>query len=139
MRREATVIDLNTLPDHNWGGGDTYMQETEYYALKWSPIQGKDNEGKLWCCFENLMYGTEGWPQGSANLQLNNIHDLVLLRFADVLLMHSELWENNEGMNRVRQRAGLPAVAYSLQALQNELLGASLAKVSASTISAAGT
>ncbi len=119
-RRDATVINLNNLPDHNWGGGDTYMQETEYYALKWSPIQAIDDEGNYWCCFENLMYGTDGWPQGSANLQLNNIHDLVLIRFADVLLMHSELWENADGMNRVRARAGLPATTYSLQNLQNE-------------------
>lgn len=120
-RRDATILDLNTLPDHNWGGGDTYMQETDYYALKWSPFQAKDPEtGNLWCCFENLMYGTEGWPQGSGNLQLNNIHDLVLIRFADVLLMHSELWENADGMNRVRARAGLPATTYSLENLQNE-------------------
>jgi len=40
------------------------------------------------------MYGTDGWAQGSENLQLNNIHDLVLIRFADVLLMQSELKEN---------------------------------------------
>ena len=67
------------------------------------------------------MYGTDGWAQGSENLQLNNIHDLVLIRFADVLLMQSELKENTDGINRVRERAGLsPISSYSLQALQNE-------------------
>ena len=67
------------------------------------------------------MYGTGGWAQGSENLQLNNIHDLVLIRFADVLLMQSELKENTDGINRVRERAGLsPISSYSLQALQNE-------------------
>ena len=64
---------------------------------------------------------TDGWAQGSENLQLNNIHDLVLIRFADVLLMQSELKENTDGINRVRERAGLsPISSYSLQALQNE-------------------
>ena len=54
-------------------------------------------------------------------MQTNNIHDLVLIRFADVLLMQSELEENVAGINRVRARAGLePIGAYSLQALQNE-------------------
>jgi len=67
------------------------------------------------------MYGTDGWAQNSENLQLNNIHDLVLIRFADVLLMQSELKENTDGINRVRERAGLsPISSYSLQALQNE-------------------
>ena len=34
--------------------------------------------------------------------------------------MHSELTETADGLNRVRARVGLPAVGYSLQALQNE-------------------
>jgi hypothetical protein len=54
-------------------------------------------------------------------MQTSNIHDLVLLRFADVLLMQSELEENVSGINRVRARAGLPPIgSYSLAALQNE-------------------
>ncbi len=51
---------------------------------------------------------------------MDNIHDLVLIRFADVLLMQSELKGDATGMNKVRERAGLPAIGYSLQALQNE-------------------
>ena len=34
--------------------------------------------------------------------------------------MHSELTETNTGMNRVRNRAGLPSVPYSLEALKKE-------------------
>ena len=56
----------------------------------------------------------------SVNFQLSNIHDLVLIRFADVLLMQSELKGDATGMNKVRARVGLPAVSYSLAALQNE-------------------
>ena len=67
------------------------------------------------------MYGTDGWTQGGENMRLNNIHDLVLIRFADVLLMQSELEENVSGINKVRVRAGLdPISTYSLTALQNE-------------------
>jgi hypothetical protein len=54
-------------------------------------------------------------------MQLDNIHDLVLISFADVLLMQSELKEDVTGINKVRARAGLdPISSYSLTALQNE-------------------
>lgn len=51
---------------------------------------------------------------------INNTQDLVLLRFPDILLMHSELTQTNNGMNMVRQRVGLAPIAYSFEALQNE-------------------
>ena len=55
------------------------------------------------------------------NFQLDNIHDQVLIRFADVLLMQSELKEDVTGINKVRARAGLdPIAVYSLKALQDE-------------------
>lgn len=66
------------------------------------------------------MYGENGW-QNDNLMQTGNIHDLVLIRFADVLLMQSELEESVDGINRVRERAGLtPLGAYSLEALQRE-------------------
>jgi hypothetical protein len=45
---------------------------------------------------------------------------LMLMRFADVLLMHSELTGTADGMNQVRRRAGLNDIAYSLDALKAE-------------------
>ena len=53
-------------------------------------------------------------------MQLDNMQDIVLIRFADVLLMHSELTGTADGMNLVRSRVGLPAVGYSLDALKAE-------------------
>ena len=47
------------------------------------------------------------------HLQTGSIHDLVLIRFADVLLMQSELEEDVSGINRVRSRAGLEPVSYT--------------------------
>jgi len=47
--------------------------------------------------------------------------DLVHMRFADVLLMHSELAETTNGINRVCSRARLnPIGSYSLNALKQE-------------------
>ncbi|MCC8132635.1 MAG: RagB/SusD family nutrient uptake outer membrane protein [Tannerellaceae bacterium] len=52
---------------------------------------------------------------------VNNSQDIVLIRFADVLLMHSELTKTTEGINRVRVRAKLdPIASYSEEALQQE-------------------
>jgi len=53
--------------------------------------------------------------------QLRQVQDLIVIRFADVLLMQSELKEDVAGINRVRERAKLPAIAsYSLDALKRE-------------------
>lgn len=126
MRRDATIQKTSELADYTPGTSD-WMQETDFYAKKFSAIACLNNgvmEGgaKYLSNFDIAMYGPDGWSDNSKpdNFQLNAIHDLVLIRFADVLLMQSELTDNADGMNRVRQRAGLPAIGYSLKALQNE-------------------
>ncbi|KXB49157.1 SusD family protein [Bacteroidales bacterium KA00344] len=130
-RLEASIQDVRKLPKYKYGGYDDYVQETDYYAKKKAPISAKNDGSQgekypvskvpYFCCFENLMYGTDGWIKGANYYQLNNIHDLVLMRFADVLLMQSELQESISGINKVRARAGLrPIAKYSLEALQNE-------------------
>lgn len=48
------------------------------------------------------------------------MQDLVLMRFADVLLMHSELTESPEGMNTVRDRVGLDPLPYTFDNLVKE-------------------
>ena len=122
MRRDASVYRTDKLPAYNKGGWADFVQETDYYAMKWSPVACKtsNDESGYFKTFENEMYGIDGWTQGANNQALDNIHDLVLIRFADVLLMQSELKGDATGMNKVRERAGLPAIGYSLQALQNE-------------------
>lgn len=124
MRREASVQNVKDLPAYTYGGWSDFVQETDYYEKKQSPIsaQYKDESGALQYApvFEYVMYGENGW-QNDNLMQTGNIHDLVLIRFADVLLMQSELEESVDGINRVRERAGLtPLGAYSLEALQRE-------------------
>lgn len=120
MRRNATIQNMQDLQGFKLGGGGDFIQESGYYDKKLSPVEAKKDDGTISVCFENLMYPGNWSVAGAENLQLNNIHDLVLMRFAEILLIQSELTENADGMNKVRERAGLPAVSYSLQALQNE-------------------
>ncbi len=123
VRREATVQDWRTSTTYKKGGWSDFVQETDYYGKKWSPITCKnaDLEDGYSCTFENVMYSGNWDVPGKENMQLNNIHDLVLIRYADVLLMQSELKKDVTGINTVRKRAGLPAIsAYSEEALRNE-------------------
>lgn len=60
------------------------------------------------------MYNTQN------NFQLGQTQDLVMMRYADVLLMHSELTGTSDGMNRVRARVGLTPKEYSLDNLKKE-------------------
>lgn len=63
---------------------------------------------------------------GEDDKQTGLTQGLTWLRFADVLLMHSELtdgkviYNGKSGLNAVRERAKLPDVAYSLNALKKE-------------------
>ncbi len=122
MRRDASVQDWTVAPynsTYTYGGWEDFVQETDFFAKKWSAITAKDGDSYAEV-FEKLMYGADGW-ENSNLMQTGNIHDLVLIRFADVLLMHSELTETTAGINRVRERAGLePIGTYSLAALQRE-------------------
>lgn len=120
-RLDATVQDWTKSATYTKGGGDGFVQETDYYGKKWAPITAKKDDGSYVGNFEYVMFAG-GWPSATDNnMQLDNIHDLVLMRFAEVLLMQSELKEDVGGINEVRKRAGLsPIGAYSLQALQNE-------------------
>lgn len=136
IRRQATIEDWSSSKTYVKGGWADFVQETDYYSKKWSPVcaenkgktklittddDGNDTSPAYVFCFETLMYPGNWDISGENNFQLSNIHDLVLLRYADVCLMYSELHENVDGINKVRARAGLPNVAsYSLEALQNE-------------------
>ncbi len=115
IRREASIVNIpSELPNYAKGGWADFVQETDYWQKKYSPISAKNTSGGYASSYSVLMYGT------AENFQLDNTQDLVLIRLADVYLMHSELTETNTYMNLVRARAGLPAKPYTLANLQNE-------------------
>jgi len=126
-RRVATICEIptelggtfvkegKTNPKYTKGAWD-FVQETDYYMKKTSAIGAKVGD-VYYPGFEAVMYNNSAWL---TNMQECTTRDLVLIRFADVLLMQSELTGDAAGMNKVRARVGLPAIAYSLSALQNE-------------------
>ncbi|MDR3367457.1 MAG: RagB/SusD family nutrient uptake outer membrane protein [Prevotellaceae bacterium] len=116
LRKRASICEVSTeLPNAKRGGGwGDWIQETGYFFKKGASFSCKDGSGARVDPFDKVMYNT------TTQWDINIIHDLVLIRFADVLLMQSELKEDATGMNRVRARAGLAPIGYSLEALQAE-------------------
>ena len=65
MRREASVQNVKDLPAYTYGGWADFVQETDYYEKKQSPVSAQytDESGALQYTpvFEYLMYGENGW------------------------------------------------------------------------------
>lgn len=114
MRREASVLNATATFDHK--NTDTGMEETGYINKKLIAIRSGGGEYYSFCA--TPAYWGDGAAKG--HFQASHAQNFMIIRYADVLLMHSELTETATGMNEVRERAGLPAIGYSETALRNE-------------------
>lgn len=119
LRLKGSVYDTkDEAPNYVWGADKQY-NETGLWEKKYCAINVKVTADDGTVNYQN--YSTKLYPSISTDYQLNNIQDIVVLRFADVLLMYSELTHTVDGINQVRQRAGLkPIGAYTDNALRNE-------------------
>lgn len=119
-RKEGSILELGNADQGTaaWqpGFGD---HETGLMNKKYTTIQHDDPAGEdgIKGMFYFLYDMTHGDP-----MQLWSAQDYVFMRFADVLLMHSEITETAENLNKVRERADLGPVGYSLEALKQERL-----------------
>jgi len=121
IRQAGSIINVNNndegpefLNKYKPGGWNA-QQETGYWNKKYVPITEKGDDGK-WYGMYYLMYG------GTANIQLWNLQDQILIRFADVLLMAAELECPNaqQYLDMVRARAGLESVPVTLDNIKKE-------------------
>lgn len=114
IRREGSILSVEKeLPHYVWGS-DKQMNETGYWQKKYVAINAYNDAG------ESVNYSCMLYPDIDSDYQLNNTQDMVMIRFADVLLMAAELSQDASPLNRVRARVGLPAISYSDQALRDE-------------------
>jgi len=120
IRRQASIYNVELEATSYKFGGDAQMEETGLWQKKIVGITayGKNNDPtQLYnSFFSSSAY--EGYVQD--NFQIAHASDLILIRYADILLMHSEISGTADGMNAVRARAKLPSVAYSLDAIKKE-------------------
>ena len=125
LRMRASILSIaEELPDYDSGDISGQWEDCGYWAKKTMPVLAQaayDRQGSwvnsiFWAAYPEFdqanNYGITNWG--------GHFQDLIVIRFADVLLMQSELKEDAAGMNQVRARAGLKPVGYSLEALQRE-------------------
>jgi len=128
-RRQASIYNQSVEATNYQWGSDSQMEETGMWQKKIiaTTAYGKDGDpNKLWKTFwSDPLFGN----LPGDDFQLGHGSDLILLRYADILLMHSELTKTVTGMNQVRARASnsirgganlAPYGAYSDAALRNE-------------------
>jgi hypothetical protein len=116
MRRVASIYDVTAESTGYFYGEDVQMEETGFWQKKIiATTSYKSNGVDLYNSFTS---STAYYGDGETDdFQIAHEVDLIVIRYADILLMHSELTETTTGMNAV----GLPPVAsYTLAALQKE-------------------
>jgi hypothetical protein len=88
---------------------DTY-EYTGYYTRKYAPM-----------CFADGTRQEVGFDLGIAHMNLTYYQDWTIMRYADVLLMHSELTGTADGLNQVHRRSNPgESVAYSIDNIRKE-------------------
>ncbi len=116
MRKLGSVLQVGVADE----GTDGYQpnkgdHETGLFNKKYMHLEYDDGDG-----MKGMFNYIYNWP--NTDMQLRHAQDFYFMRFADVLLMMSELTGDAQYMNLVRDRAGLGPVAYSLDALKQERL-----------------
>ena len=117
LRKKATLINLDEeLESYTYEKDD--CEESGYGVKKYADVNldacAADNDSWWSKC--------EGYSSSSLDNKQQGDHfeDYYLMRYADVLLMLTELTGDASYMNQVQKRAGVPETAYSLAAVQNE-------------------
>ena len=88
---------------------DAY-EYTGYYTRKYAPM-----------CFSDGTRQEVGFELGEQHMNITYYQDWTVMRYADVLLMHSELTGTNTGLNMVHQRS-CPgeSLSYSIENIRKE-------------------
>ena len=120
-RLDASIISVDKWPSYKYGG-DSNIQESGYYQTKIMPVLAWSEEnGKYMKSFTNVMFPGLTWSSGNEdNFQLNSVNDMILIRFAEVLLMDAEINGSQASFDRVRARAGLGSKSATEDNIRNE-------------------
>ena len=117
LRKKASLIDLDhELKQYTYEKDD--CEESGYSVKKYAEVNldaGAANNDTWWAL-------CEGYTGSSLENKMQGDHfeDFYLMRYADVLLMLTELTGDAKYMNQVQARAGVPLTGYSLKAVQDE-------------------
>ena len=118
IRKLGSLIDLDhELTNYTYEKDD--CEESGYSVKKYASCNVDANTNENWTWWAQAPGYTSSGIAGN-ELQGDHFEDFYLMRYADVLLMLTELTGDASYMNQVQARAGVPQTAYSLKAVQNE-------------------
>lgn len=118
-RKKGSILQLGDAEQgtQNYDISKAGDQHTGLINKKYISIQHDGAKG-----VKGIFYYLYNMQNGDP-MQLWNAQDFQLMRYADVLLMHSEISGTATGLNAVRARAGYTTpIGYSLAALKQERL-----------------
>ena len=116
IRKLGSLIDCeNECKEYSYVKDD--CEESGYGVKKYNSITLDALTGD-----DPWWNATPGYSSSSLDnaMQGNHFEDFYLMRYADVLLMATELTGDKQYMNQVQKRAGVPQTEYSLKAVQDE-------------------
>ena len=127
-RKKSSILNVDDPAEgmtyHDNGGHqveDTHMFNKKYIAVNVHSNEVTSKDGQNGPGAIALYWYLYPGIHASDNDYMScNLMDEFAIRFADVLLMHSELTGTADGLNRVRARVGLDPVAYSAENIENE-------------------
>ena len=117
IRKLGSLIDC----DNEFAGKYSYVkddcEESGYGVKKWCGVtlDALTGDTPWWHAVKDGFKGTLDNP-----MQGEHFEDFYLMRYADVLLMLTELTGDPQYMNQVQARAGVKQTPYSLKAVQDE-------------------
>ena len=118
IRKLGSMIDLdNELKQYTYEKDD--CEESGYSVKKYASCNVDANTNENWTWWAQAPGYSSSGIAGN-ELQGDHFEDFYLMRYADVLLMLTELTGDASYMNQVQRRAGVPETAYSLKAVQDE-------------------
>ena len=118
IRKLGSLIDLeHELEKYTYEKDD--CEESGYSVKKYASCNVDANANENWTWWAQAPGYTSSGIAGN-ELQGDHFEDFYLMRYADVLLMLTELTGDASYMNQVQARAGVPQTAYSLTNVQNE-------------------
>jgi len=122
IRKLGSLIDcVNEFSSERGLQGYSFVkddcEESGYACKKWCGVtlDALTGDTPWWHAVDPNFKGTLDNP-----MQGEHFEDFYLMRYADVLLMLTELTGDASYMNQVQARAGVPQTAYSLKAVQDE-------------------
>jgi hypothetical protein len=121
-RRAASIYNQEdeAAADYLWGA-DQQMEETGMWQKKLVAVTAYGKGGDNTQLYNSFFSDAAYFNSSSDDFQLGHGSDIIRIRFADILLMHAEITKTVDGLNAVRARVGLPAVAsYNDNALRKE-------------------